>query len=322
VGGIMLNLTRLQHATALGREHNFARAAATLGLTQPALTRSIQTLERELGVKLFDRQARGTVPTAFGDLVLKHADELLSREAQLRRDLVKMTTLEVGDLRVGAGPYPARTILGPTLAQLCGNESHFRIAVTIDRVQRLRELLLNGDIDLFIGDSSVNRDEALDVIPLKERPTVLYCRTGHPLAHAREVRTADVLKFPLGFPNPRPEQQEAAKQILQQEASTQRMTLLADDISLLSSVVRNSDCVGFATPEAIIDEVRFGQVVILPYHLPPVFGSKLCIAKLRDATLSPLASVFITAVQQHDASEFILEHSAIFAADDKLAAAS
>ncbi|HZF28442.1 MAG TPA: LysR family transcriptional regulator [Gammaproteobacteria bacterium] len=319
----MLNLTRLQHAMALGREHNFARAAATLGLTQPALTRSIQTLERELGVKLFDRQARGTVPTAFGDLVLKHAEELLTREQDLRRDLQKMTTLEVGDLRVGAGPYPARTILGPTLAQLCGNESHFRIAVTIDHVQRLRELLLAGEIDLFIGDSSANRDDVLDIIPLKERPTVLYCRTGHPLAHARELRAGDVLRFPLGFPNPRPEQQEAARQILHEEETTkQRMTLLADDISLLSSVVRNSDCVGFATPEAIIDEVRFGQVVILPYHLPPVFGSKLGIAKVKGATLSPLASVFITAVQQHDASEFILEHSAIFAADDKLAAAS
>jgi len=319
----MLNLTRLQHAMALGREHNFARAAATLGLTQPALTRSIQTLERELGVKLFDRQARGTVPTAFGDLVLKHAEELLTREQDLRRDLQKMTTLEVGDLRVGAGPYPARTILGPTLAQLCGNESHFRIAVTIDHVQRLRELLLAGEIDLFIGDSSANRDDVLDIIPLKERPTVLYCRTGHPLAHARELRAGDVLRFPLGFPNPRPEQQEAARQILHEEETTKRrMTLLADDISLLSSVVRNSDCVGFATPEAIIDEVRFGQVVILPYHLPPVFGSKLGIAKVKGATLSPLASVFITAVQQHDASEFILEHSAIFAADDKLAAAS
>jgi len=319
----MLNLTRLQHAMALGREHNFARAAATLGLTQPALTRSIQTLERELGVKLFDRQARGTVPTAFGDLVLKHAEELLTREHDLRRDLQKMTTLEVGDLRVGAGPYPARTILGPTLAQLCGNDSHFRISVTIDHVQRLRELLLAGEIDLFIGDSSANRDDVLDIIPLKERPTVLYCRTGHPLAHAREVRAGDVLRFPLGFPNPRPEQQEAARQILhEEEATKQRMTLLADDISLLSSVVRNSDCVGFATPEAIIDEVRFGQVVILPYHLPPVFGSKLCIAKVKGATLSPLASVFVTAVQQHDASEFILEHSAIFAADDKLAAAS
>lgn len=320
----MLNFTRLQHAVALGREHNFARAAGTLGLTQPALTRSIQTLERELGVKLFDRQARGTVPTAFGDLVLKHAQELLTREQELRRELQKMTNLEVGDLRVGAGPYPARTILGPTLAQLCGNESHFRISVKIDQVGNLREQLLRGDIDLFIGDVADVRDDALDIIPLKERPTVLYCRTGHPLAHAREVRTADVLRFPLGFPNPRPEQQEAARQILEQEHATakQRMRLLADDISLLSSVVRNSDCVGFATPEAIIEEVRIGQVVILPYRLPPVFGSKHCIAKVKDATLSPLASVFITAVQQNDASEFILEHSAIFAADDKLAAAS
>jgi DNA-binding transcriptional LysR family regulator len=315
----MLNLARLRHATALGREHNFARAAATLGLTQPALTRSIQTLERELGVKLFDRQARGTVPTAFGSLVLKHADELLGREAELRRELQKMTTLEVGELRIGAGPYPARTILGPTLAELCGNESRFRIAVTIDQVQRLRELLLDGEIDLFIGHSASQRDDALDVIPLKERATVLYCRAGHPLAREPEVRAADILRFPLGYPNPRPEQREAARALLQEELVTtgaQRATLLVDDISLLASVVRSSDCIGFATPEAIIDEVRGGQVVILPYRLPPVFGSKLGIARVKDATPSPLANVFVTAVRQHDASEYILENGAIFAAGD------
>jgi DNA-binding transcriptional LysR family regulator len=313
----VLNLSRLRHAAALGRERNFARAAATLGLTQPALTRSIQTLERELGVKLFDRQARGTVPTAFGALVLKHADELLGREADLRRDLQKMATLEAGDLRVGAGPYPARTVLGPTLADLCANESRFRVAITIDGEQRLRELLLNGDIDLYIGHHS-GPDDALDFMPLKERPTVLYCRAGHPLANERELRTADVMRFPLGFPTPRPEQQAAAKALLERDgqSAARRMTVLADDISLLATVVRNSDCIGFATPEAIIDEVRFGQVVILPFPLPPVFGSKLAIAQTKGSTPSPLANVFMTAVQHHDATEFILEHSMIYAAGD------
>lgn len=313
----MLNLTRLRHATALGRERNFARAAATLGLTQPALTRSIQTLERELGVKLFDRQARGTVPTAFGNLVLKHADELIAREAELRRELQKMTTLEVGELRVGAGPYPARTILGPTLADICSNESRFHVSITIDQVARLRELLLNGEIDLFIGDASAYPDDAMEVIPLKERSTVLFCRAGHPLAREDDLRTADILRFPIGHPNLRPEQVEAVQQLLERELLTDdgnHMRLLVDDISLLASVVRNSDCIGFATPEAIIDDVRRGELVILSYELSPVFGSKLGIAMMRGATPSPLAKLFVTAVQQHDASEFILENSAIYAA--------
>jgi DNA-binding transcriptional LysR family regulator len=314
----VLNLTQLRHAVALGREQNFARAAAALELSQPALTRSIQLLERELGVKLFDRLSRQTVPTAFGALVLKHADEMLRRAEQLKRDVKRMAALEVGELRVGSGPYPARTILGPALAELCSKSSRFKVRVTVDGTQRLKKLLLKGAIDLFVGDGdgAVQQDQRLEVIRLKERPTVLFCRSSHPLTKQVGVRTADILRYPLGHPNPRPEQQEAGRALVQEASmsAAHRTTIIADDIALLVSVVRSSDCIGFATPEAIVDEARLGHVVILRYPLPAAFGSKACIVKLKGTTPSPLARVFITAIRQHDASEFILEHGAIFAA--------
>jgi DNA-binding transcriptional LysR family regulator len=313
----VLNLIQLRHAAALGREQNFARAAAELELSQPALTRSIQSLERELGVKLFDRQPRRTVPTAFGALVLKHADEMLRRAAQLKRDVDKMAALEVGELRVGSGPYPARTIVGPALAELCAKNSRFRVHVTIDSAASLKDRLLQGEIDLFIGDHVAEDDKRLDVIRLKERPTVLYCRSGHPLTkNEGSLHAADILHYPIGYPNPRPDQQEAGRALVQEQGldALRRTTIVADEIALLVSVVRSSDCVAFATPDAIVSELRHGLVAILPYALPTVFGSLASVVRLKDSTPSPLARVFITAIRQHDASEFILEHGAMLAA--------
>jgi len=315
---IVINLIQLRHAVAIWREKNFTRAAASLELSQPALTRSIQCLERDLGVQLFDRHARGATPTAFGNLVLGHAEELLAREAQLRREIEQLRTLQAGELRVGAGPYPARTILGPSLAALCSRDAGFRVHVAVDRAERLRDLLLNGEIDLFVGDDVAPRDQRFEVIALKERPTVLYCRSKHPLTTQRALLAADILRYPLGCPTPRREQHDAARTFLEElpSAVLRRTTVYADNIALLVSVVRHSDCVGFATPEAIIDEVRLGQVVILPFRLPHVFGSTLALVKMKNATPSPLAQVFISAIQQHDASQFILEHGAVFAAGD------
>ena len=312
----MLNLTQLRHAVALGREQNFARAAAELHLSQPALTRSIQALERELGVKLFDRQTRRTVPTAFGVLVLEHAEEMLRRAEQLKRDVEIMSAAAVGELRVGAGPYPARTTLGPAVAEVCANSSRFKIVVTVGGAERLKELLLNREIDLFIGEHNAERDPRLEVSALKERPLVLYCRSAHPLTKQRALRATDLVRYPLGYPNPRPEQQAAARALVEKDGGSDahRTTIVADDIALLVSVVRNSDCVGFATPDAIIEEVRAGHVAILPYPLPTVFGSAACVVSMQGVTPSPLAQAFITAVRQHDASEFIFEHGAIFAA--------
>jgi DNA-binding transcriptional LysR family regulator len=169
---------------------------------------------------------------------------------------------------------------------------------------------------LFVGDTVAESDARFEIIHLKERPTVLYCRAGHPLTKLKSVRTADIIRYPLAHPKPRPEQTEAGRALVQEVSlnAPARTTVIADEIELLVSVVRNSDSVGFATPEAIIEEARLGKVTILPYPLPAVFGSTTGIVKLKDSTPSPLARVFITAIRQHDASEFILEHGAIMAA--------
>ncbi len=67
----MIEIRRIEQAVTLSKYRNFARAAAALGLSQPALTRSIQVLEEELGVRLFDRYPRDIVPTEFGRVLLQ-----------------------------------------------------------------------------------------------------------------------------------------------------------------------------------------------------------------------------------------------------------
>ncbi|MEI8352823.1 MAG: LysR family transcriptional regulator [bacterium] len=78
---LMFDMRRLRHALALAEHRNFARAATALHITQPALSRSIQSLEDALGVHLFDRNPRDVEPTAFGELVLRHAAGWNSRHA-------------------------------------------------------------------------------------------------------------------------------------------------------------------------------------------------------------------------------------------------
>jgi len=71
------------------------RAAATLRISQPALTKSIQTLESDLGVKLFERRREGVIPTEFGKLALKHAQDMLLVESEFLRQI---------NLLAGLGP--------------------------------------------------------------------------------------------------------------------------------------------------------------------------------------------------------------------------
>ncbi len=84
------DLRQLRHARALAEEGSFARAARTLHLTQPALSRSIQELERRTGIKLFDRNQGRVEPTDLGRVFLAHARGLLGHAEALDREVATM----------------------------------------------------------------------------------------------------------------------------------------------------------------------------------------------------------------------------------------
>jgi DNA-binding transcriptional LysR family regulator len=83
----MITPRRLQHLTTLVEHGHFGRAAKALNISQPALTKSIQALETELGVALVDRKGGGITLTIFGELVMQQSKGLFTAENDLRREI-------------------------------------------------------------------------------------------------------------------------------------------------------------------------------------------------------------------------------------------
>ena len=102
-----IDLRLLGHAVALAHHRSYARAAKTLHVSQPTLSRGITGLEQSLGVRLFDRGRGGVVATSFGRLLLERGAALLAGEVALRREIQQLAGLEAGELVVGAGPFSA-----------------------------------------------------------------------------------------------------------------------------------------------------------------------------------------------------------------------
>ena len=88
-------------------------AAARLGISQPALTKAIRRLEDEMGVVLFDRQARGVTPTAYGRTLLRHARNLQASLKEAREEIAALRAGIAGRVRIGAARF-----LRPTTTQL------------------------------------------------------------------------------------------------------------------------------------------------------------------------------------------------------------
>src|SRR4051812_17954316 len=113
-----MDLRRWAHIVAVADRRSFVRAAEAVHLSQPALTRSIQAAESELGLMLFDRRGHDIVPTPAGEFVIERARELLFNNRCLERDLQLYRTHGLGDTAFGLGPSPAAGFAVPLLASL------------------------------------------------------------------------------------------------------------------------------------------------------------------------------------------------------------
>jgi DNA-binding transcriptional LysR family regulator len=114
----MMDLKHLAHLVALADERHFARAAERVHLSQPAFSRSIQALERALGQRLFDRDAGELRPTPAGVFLIERARRLLFDARCLQRDAELYAQSNFGDAALGAGPFPAATLMPRVLPEL------------------------------------------------------------------------------------------------------------------------------------------------------------------------------------------------------------
>src|ERR671910_795599 len=113
----MLELRQLRHLVALARCLNYVRAADELCITQPTLSRSIQSLERKLGVRLFDRDRGGVALTPQGRSFAERATFLLTDADDLERESKLSAAGDSGRIRFGMVPMPARALLQPVLSE-------------------------------------------------------------------------------------------------------------------------------------------------------------------------------------------------------------
>jgi DNA-binding transcriptional LysR family regulator len=190
-----MDLKRLSHIVAVAKARNFARAAEQVHLSQPALTRSVQAAEAELGLRLFDRGSQVT-PTAAGAFVLERARQLLFEAASLERDVDLFRRHEMGDTAFGAGSFPAGTFLAPLLAELRRDFTGVNLRVEVSNCSLLLKRLLEEDIEFIVADTEeLPHDRRLVIEALRREPAAFYVRKAHPLGSRRHLSLAQVWAY-------------------------------------------------------------------------------------------------------------------------------
>jgi DNA-binding transcriptional LysR family regulator len=270
----MLEPRHLQQVLVLAHHGHFGRAARALGISQPALSRSIQTLELRLGVPLFERTGHGAVLTRVGGRLVERADALLQDLAMLERELRSHGGLTDGFLKVSAGPYPAELSVTPAIGRLVARHPDLSVELRVTHWRQVTEDVRAGVVDLGVAEmSEVRRDDGLEVEAMGTHRLVLFCAAGHPLLGQRR-ELGELLAFPWVATKVPPRMAEVFPADTGRAFSRDSRTgdlvprILVSDTSLARCVVRDSLAIGAATRSQIQEELDAGSLAVLPFDAP------------------------------------------------------
>jgi DNA-binding transcriptional LysR family regulator len=268
-------------------------------LSQPAFSRSIQSIERDLGMRLFDRETGDVKPTPAGQFLIQRARRLLFDARCLQRDAMLYRESQLGNTAFGAGPFAAATIMPAVVVALRRQYPGVGLRMETNNAQLLFERLLGEDIEFFVADvRQLPDDPALQVQALGRHPAHLFARTGHALAGA-PCTFAQAWAFGLaGTWVPKPMRELIARLIGLPAGSEPVLAVQCDDMALLRTLVLITDTVVAASEVWLRDDVRAGAVVQLDVtDLPPVH-SEMGVVTLANRTPSPMAQRAIACVQE------------------------
>ena len=174
----------------VAQERSFTRAAARLGMSQPALSRAMRQLEERLGVRLLARTTRSVAPTQAGEHLLQviapRFDEINSELALLS----KFRDRPAGKLRITAGEHAAIAVLQPVLAQLLPDHPDLSIEIIVD--YGLTDIVAEG----FDAGVRLGEQVAKDMIAMRIGPDMRMAVVGSPAyfsRHPKPVNPSDLV---------------------------------------------------------------------------------------------------------------------------------
>jgi DNA-binding transcriptional LysR family regulator len=288
-------LRQLRHARALAEEGSFARAARRLHLTQPALSRSIQELERRTGIRLFERNKGRVEPTALGSVFVAQARQLLGHAEALDREVASMRGTGTGVLVVGSGTFPSALFMADAVGAFLRRNPGVGIRLQNDNWAALVAALRRREVD-FIVAAEPGADESADLAlrPLSTRQAHFFVRPGHPLLATREPSLADVVAHPLvGTARL---SLELTSMLLTARRAGDAYRLVpevgCESHEMMRRIASTTDHVLISSLALSAQAIDAGELVLLPLVGPRLLV-RFAVTRLQGRTLAPIAEELI-----------------------------
>lgn len=270
VPSYLLNTRRLHILVALARHRHMPTAAAAFGISQPAVSHAIRTLENGADLRLFERGARSVRLSAEGETFLLHVRRALNELRHIPDDLAAFEGSVRGQVTVGALPLGRSLILPEAIARISDTYPGIRIVTDESAYETLVAGLRAGDVDLILG-ALRPADPASGLVSerLMSEPMVVLARAAHPLSRLGPLRLAQLQDARWILPRPH----APARLLFDRLFTRERLrppapAVESADLALIRGLLLKTDMIAALSARQLHHEIEAGELVTLDVPLP------------------------------------------------------
>ena len=291
-----MNLRKFAHFLAVVENRSFRKASEAVHLSQPALSRSLKSLEDELGIPLLDRAYGRIVPTAYSKPIVDHIRRMTAEARALEESVRRVKGLEEGEIGIGFGPFAAVTALGPVMRDMVSRYPKLRVRIEIANSGLLLELLKQDRLDLVVGDSRYQTElENVAIIKLpKQLIAVVASRDNELARRPGRLSLADLKNRSTGSPTLPGE----LLQMIRGQGLADFPTVTCDDMRVLLELAENTQLIALV-PQLVVDDLG-DRDALVALRMPMPFDryAHPCIMHTKGRTLGPAGNLLIELVSE------------------------
>jgi DNA-binding transcriptional LysR family regulator len=294
-----MEIKQLQHLIAVVDAGGFSLAARRLGLTQQAVSKSLQTLERSVGLPLLDRSGRRVRPTDAGRNLLAHANTVVAELRAFEAGLRNEHRGRQEKLRLGTSPTATAPVATPAALAVSRAHPGIRIEVTGGLRRDLLPMLERGDLDAVVClDIEEHRDRTLKREVLCDDEYAVVAGRRHPLCRRDDVETADLVEWPWILGRNLGDVASAWESVWKDDGLPAPVPVMeTNSLDFCRLALRDSQCLTILPRGLVAADVVARRLQIIPVA-DFAWDRPISLYRLRSAAMSPPLESLVTELRR------------------------
>ncbi|WJV62106.1 LysR family transcriptional regulator [Pectobacteriaceae bacterium CE70] len=282
-----VKLNQLRTFVEVARHGSIRAASRLLGISQPALTKSIQELEECLGARLFLRHRQGMSLTDCGEAYFRHASLIMEELRVAHEDIQQRLGQASGRVSIGVGASIAHTVMPEIITRFHRLYPQVKIRVMEGHLVSMLHELRQGEIDFTINTySEAPFDNELLYEKLMEKEYCVVARRGHPMQHAR---TLDALRdCEWTMPTPRGSYYKQLFDMFNSLETPPHISMICETLMSSVSMVTKSDFLSVLSRDVAQAPILGERLVVLELE-QPLPKATFYLIQRKDTMLSPMS---------------------------------